>query len=256
MKIASWNVNSVKARLPRLVQYLTEESPDVLCLQELKVVDEAFPRTEIEELGYHVETHGMKTYNGVAILSKHPIEDVMLRLPDNDEDEQARYMEATIQGVRIASIYLPNGNPVDTEKFPYKLRWMDLLIKRATELLSWEKPVVLAGDYNVIPQDEDCYDAKAWAGDALTMPESRDRFRQMLNMGYSDAYRTFTSDVDYTFWDYQRGSWQKDNGIRIDHLLLSPEAADLLENVGIDKKPRGQERPSDHTPIWVKLKIS
>ncbi|MEP3245192.1 MAG: exodeoxyribonuclease III [Sneathiella sp.] len=255
MKIASWNVNSVKARLPRLLDYLKDEAPDVLCLQELKTVDDAFPREEIAELGYNIETHGQKTYNGVALLSKHPIEDVMRRLPGNDEDEQARYIEGTIQGIRVASIYLPNGNPVDTEKFPYKLRWMDLLIERAKELLTWEEPVVLAGDYNIIPQDEDCYDAKAWEGDALTQPESRSRFRQLLNLGYADAYRAFTRDANYTYWDYQRGAWQKDHGIRIDHLLLSGEAADKLENVGIDKEPRGKEKPSDHTPIWVDLKV-
>ncbi|GLQ07483.1 exodeoxyribonuclease III [Sneathiella chinensis] len=253
MKIASWNVNSVKARLPILLHYLKEEAPDVLCLQELKVVDEAFPRLEVEELGYNVETHGQKTYNGVAILSKHPMEDVMRRLPGNDEDEQARYMEATINGVRVASIYLPNGNPIDTEKFPYKLGWMDLLIQRAKDLLALEEPVVLAGDYNIIPQDEDCYDPKAWEKDALTQPESRNRFRQLLNLGYFDAYRTFTPNVNYTYWDYQRGAWQKDNGIRIDHLLLSPQAIDTLKAVGIDKEPRGMERPSDHTPIWVEL---
>jgi len=253
MKIASWNVNSVKARLPRLIDYLKDAAPDVLCLQELKVIDEVFPSMEVEDLGYNVETHGQKTYNGVAILSKHPIEDVMRRLPGNDEDEQSRYIEATINNVRIASIYLPNGNPVDTEKFPYKLEWMDRLITRAKYLLTLEEPTVLCGDYNVIPQDEDCYDAKAWEGDALTRPESRNRFRQLLNMGYSDAYRTFTPEVNYTYWDYQRGAWQKDNGIRIDHHLLSPQAADRLENVGIDKGPRGQERPSDHTPIWVEI---
>ncbi len=253
MKIATWNVNSVKARLPRLIDYLKDASPDVLCLQELKVVDEAFPRLEVEELGYHVETHGQKTYNGVAILSKHPLEDVMRRLPGNDDDEQARYMEATINGIRIASIYLPNGNPVDTEKFPYKLKWMDLLIQRAKQLLVSEIPVVLTGDYNIIPEDKDCYDPKAWIGDALTLPESRSRFRQILNAGYTDAYRAMKSDVNYTYWDYQRGAWQKDNGIRIDHLLLSPQAADRLQDVGVDKSPRGQERPSDHTPIWIEI---
>lgn len=253
MRIASWNVNSVKARLPRLVDYLKAASPDVLCLQELKVIDEAFPRMEIEDLGYNVETHGQKTYNGVAILSKSPIEDVMRRLPGNEADEQSRYIEATINNVRIASIYLPNGNPVDTEKFPYKLEWMDRLIERANYLLTLEEPTVLAGDYNVIPQDEDCYDAKAWEGDALTRPDSRNRFRHILNLGYADAYRTFTPEVNYTYWDYQRGAWQKDNGIRIDHLLLSPQATDRLTLVGIDKEPRGQERPSDHTPIWCVL---
>jgi exodeoxyribonuclease III len=253
MKIASWNVNSVKARLPRLVDYLKAASPDVLCLQELKVIDDAFPRMEVEDLGYNVETHGQKTYNGVAILSKSPIEDVMRRLPGNEADEQSRYIEATINNVRIASIYLPNGNPVDTEKYPYKLEWMDRLIERAKYLLTLEEPTVLAGDYNVIPQDEDCYDAKAWEGDALTLPDSRNRFRHILNLGYADAYRTFTPEVNYTYWDYQRGAWQKDNGIRIDHLLLSPQATDRLTLVGIDKEPRGQERPSDHTPIWCDL---
>ncbi|MEH6525328.1 MAG: exodeoxyribonuclease III [Sneathiella sp.] len=253
MKIASWNVNSVKARLPRLVDYLKAASPDVLCLQELKVIDEAFPRMEVEDLGYNVETHGQKTYNGVALLSKFPIEDVMRRLPGNDADEQSRYIEATINNVRVASIYLPNGNPVDTEKFPYKLEWMDRLIERAKYLLTLEEPTVLAGDYNVIPQNEDCYDAKAWEGDALTLPDSRNRFRHILNLGYADAYRTFTPEVNYTYWDYQRGAWQKDNGIRIDHLLLSPQATDRLSLVGIDKEPRGQERPSDHTPIWCEL---
>ncbi len=256
MKIASWNVNSVKARLPRLLDYLNDSKIDVLCLQELKVVDEAFPREEVEALGYHVETHGQKTYNGVAILSKSPIENVMRGLPGNEEDEQSRYIQATIDGIRVASIYLPNGNPVDTEKFPYKLRWMDHLIAHASALLQDEIPTVLAGDYNIIPQDEDCYDAKAWEGDALTQPDSRHRFRQLLNMGYSDAFRTFTPDVNYTYWDYQRGAWQKDNGIRIDHHLLSPEATDMLQNVGIDKGPRGQERPSDHTPIWIDLNTS
>lgn len=255
MKIASWNVNSVKARLPRLVDYLKAASPDVLCLQELKVIDEAFPKREIEDLGYNVETHGQKTYNGVAILSKSPIEDVMRRLPGNEADEQSRYIEATTNNVRIASIYLPNGNPVDTEKFPYKLEWMDRLIERSKYLLTLEEPTVLAGDYNVIPQDEDCYDANAWEGDALTLPDSRNRFRHILNLGYADAYRTFTPEVNYTFWDYQRGAWQKDNGIRIDHLLLSPQATDRLTLVGIDKEPRGQERPSDHTPIWCDLDV-
>jgi exodeoxyribonuclease III len=255
MKIASWNVNSVKARLPRLVDYLKAADPDVLCLQELKVIDDAFPRMEVEDLGYNVETHGQKTYNGVALLSKFPIEDVMRRLPGNDEDEQSRYIEATINNVRIASIYLPNGNPVDTEKFPYKLEWMDRLIERAKYLLTLEEQTVLAGDYNVIPQDEDCYDPKAWEGDALTQPDSRNRFRHILNLGYADAYRTFTPEVNYTYWDYQRGAWQKDNGIRIDHLLLSPQATDCLMDVGIDKEPRGQERPSDHTPIWCDLDV-
>ena len=247
MKIA------VKVRLPRLMDYLKDYAPDVLCLQELKVIDENFPRLEVEELGYHVETHGQKTYNGVALLSKFPLEDIRRGLPGDDADEQARYIEATVQGIRIASIYLPNGNPVDSDKFPYKLGWMDRLITHAKGLLENETPVVLAGDYNIIPQDEDCYDPKAWEGDALTRPESRNRFRQLLNMGYTDAYRAYTTDVNYTYWDYQRGAWQKDHGIRIDHLLLSPQATDRMGKVGIDKGPRGQDKPSDHTPIWVEI---
>lgn len=253
MKIASWNINSVKARLPRLVDYLQTHAPDVICLQELKVTDDNFPRLEVEALGYHVETLGQKTYNGVAILSKLPITDVHRGLPGDDTDEQARYIEATIGGIRIASIYLPNGNPVDSEKFPYKLGWMERLVRHAKSLLASEQPIVLAGDYNVIPQDEDCYDPKAWEGDALARPESRNRFRRLLNLGYADAYRAYTTDINYTYWDYQGGAWAKDHGIRIDHLLLSPEATDHLIRVGIDKGPRGQERPSDHTPIWVEL---
>lgn len=258
--IATWNVNSIKARLPRVLEWLDKFSPDVALLQELKTTDDTFPRMEIEAAGYHVETVGQKTYNGVAILSKQPIEIHRRRLPGDEADEQARYIEADTFGFRVAAIYLPNGNPTrdenggDHEKFTYKLGWMDRLVTHAEELLSQNIPVVLGGDYNIIQNDDDVYDPAAFADDALCRPESRARFRKILNMGYTEAFRTLVSDPHlYSYWDYQRGAWQKDNGVRIDHLLLSPEAADLLESVGIDKTPRGKEKPSDHTPVWGKF---
>jgi len=254
MKIASWNVNSIKARLPRVTEWLKEFNPDVVLLQELKCVDEAFPRLEIEDLGYNVETHGQKTYNGVAILSKHPIEDVMTGLPGDESDEQARYIEATINTVRIAGLYLPNGNPFPGPKFDYKIGWMDRLIARAEELLATEEKVVMGGDYNVCPKDEDCYSPQRFQMDALLQPESRDRYYSLLNLGYTDALRHFyPSGTNYTYWDYQGGAWQKDNGVRIDHLLLSPQAADCLKACDIDRTPRGREKASDHTPIWCEL---
>ena len=256
MKIATWNVNSINARIPRVTEWLSEASPDVALLQELKCVDEKFPRTEIEDLGYNIVTHGQKSYNGVAILSKHPIEDVMIGLPGDDSDEQARYIEATINTVRVASIYLPNGNPYPGEKFDYKIGWMDRLIERAKYLLTLEEDFVLAGDYNVCPKDEDCYDIVRFANDALVQPELRDRFYTLLNLGLTDAFRAFTpSGRNYTYWYYQAGAWQKDNGVRIDHLLLSPTAADKVIKCEIDRTPRGKERPSDHTPIWCELSL-
>lgn len=254
MRIATWNVNSIKARLPRVTEWLAEAAPDVVLLQELKVVDEAFPREAIEDLGYNVETHGQKTYNGVAILSKRPIEDVRRGLPGDDSDEQARYIEAVVDTVRVASIYLPNGNPLGTEKFPYKLAWMDRLVAHASSLLQHEEALVLGGDYNVCPLDMDCYDPPGFADDALCQPESRNRFRQMLHLGLTDAFRALHPQrIAYSYWDYTGGAWQKDNGVRIDHLLLSPQAADRLEACDIDKSPRGRERPSDHTPVWCEL---
>lgn len=256
MKIATWNVNSINARIPRVTEWLSEASPDVALLQELKCVDEKFPRTEIEDLGYNIVTHGQKSYNGVAILSKHPFEDVMIGLPGDDCDEQARYIEATINTVRVATIYLPNGNPYPGEKFDYKIGWMDRLIERAKYLLTLEEDFVLAGDYNVCPKDEDCYDIVRFANDALVQPESRDRFYTLLNLGLTDAFRAFTpSGRNYTYWDYQAGAWQKDNGVRIDHLLLSPTAADKVIKCEVDRTPRGKERPSDHTPIWCELSL-
>ena len=254
MIIASWNVNSIKARLPNVLEWLKENQPDVLLMQELKVTNENFPEEALSELGYNCAVFGQKTWNGVAIVSKHQITDVKTGLDGDPDDEQSRYIEATINGYRIASIYLPNGNPVGTEKYPYKLKWMDRLYSRAQELLKTEKALVLAGDYNVIPKDEDCHDPKAWEGDALFRLESHKKFRALLNLGLTDAFRVNNSEEhQYTFWDYQRGSWQKNNGIRIDHFLLSPQAADLLENCWIDKAPREKEKASDHTPILVEL---
>lgn len=260
MIIASWNVNSIRARLPRVTEWLKEFSPDVVMLQELKCPDENFPRLEIEELGYHIAAHGQKAYNGVAILSRHPMEDVIYGLPGDDSDDQARYIEATIQGVngeiRVGGLYLPNGNPVPGEKFDYKLGWMDRLTERAKALLAQEQVFVLGGDYNCCPKDEDCYDPARMAGDALTRPETRDRYYSLLNLGLTDALRHYVpSGHNYTYWDYQRGAWQKDNGLRIDHLLLSPQAADRLTRCDIDRSPRGKEKASDHTPIWCELEL-
>ncbi len=254
MKIATFNVNSVKARLPRVLEWLEEAKPDVALLQETKCEDDKFPLLEINALGYRAEVHGQKTYNGVAILSRHPIEDVLCRLPGGDGDDQARYIEATVKGVRVASIYLPNGNPIATEKFPYKLAWMERLrthVRRT--LLPTEMPLALGGDYNCCPTDLDVYDPKAFANDALCQPQTRAQFRALVNLGLTEAWRALHSDVAYTFWDYQGGCWQRDQGLRIDHFLLSPQAADRLVACEIDRKQRGKEKASDHTPVWVEL---
>lgn len=267
MKIATFNVNSIKARLPRVLEWLAESKPDVACLQEIKCVDENFPSVEIEDLGYNIAVHGQKTYNGVALLSKYPLEDVRCGLdgedfPDNDDQpNQARYIEAFTNGVRVGCIYLPNGNPVqdggeNSEKYKYKLRWMERLNQHAQELLKYEEKLVLAGDYNIIPKDEDCYDPKAWEGDALALPQSRKYFRTLMNMGFTDALRAMhPSGANYTFWDYQRGAWQKDHGIRIDHLLLSPQAADCLKACEVERDVRAKEKASDHTPIYCELSL-
>ena len=259
-KIATWNVNSIKARLPRVTEWLQEFSPDVALLQELKSMEETFPRLELEELGYHVEISGQKTYNGVAILSKTPIEVHHRALPGDESDEQARYIEADTAGLRVACIYLPNGNPTrdedggDHPKFTYKLAWMDRLIAHTDALLETELPFVLGGDYNVCPTDADVYDPERFADDALCRPESRARFRALNHLGLTNAFRVFDQTPNtYSYWDYQRGAWQKDNGVLIDHLLLSPQAADRLQAAGIDKTPRGKEKASDHTPVWCEV---
>ena len=261
MQIATWNINSVKARADLLAAWLKEAKPDVVCLQELKCEDNAFPASLIEDLGYNVLIHGQKTYNGVAILSRVMPEDVRRGLPGDTQDTQARFLEAAIPWngriVRVASIYLPNGNPVDSEKYPYKLSWMNRLIAHASHLLAGEEPVVLAGDYNVIPSPQDAKHPENWASDALFLPQTREKFRRLLNQGWVDSVRSLNPEQAgiYTFWDYQAGAWQKDNGIRIDHHLLSPQAADLLSSVRIDKHVRGWERPSDHVPVVITLNI-
>lgn len=254
LSIATFNVNSVKARLPRILEWLKEASPDVACLQEIKCLDENFPRMEIEELGYRAETHGQKTYNGVAILSKHEMNDITRGLPGNDGDNQARYMEATVKGVRIACIYLPNGNPAPGEKYDYKLNWMDHLIRRGKELLAREQPAVLAGDFNVIPGETDAHDPDAWREDALFRPETRVKFRELLYQGWLDALAHMKPGGHaYTFWDYQGGAWARDKGIRIDHFLLSPQAADRLKDAVVDRPERGKEKASDHAPVRLTL---
>ena len=254
MKIATFNVNSIKARLPRVLEWLQDAAPDVVLLQETKTVDEAFPALEIEDLGYNIAVHGQKTYNGVAILSKYPIEDVLRGLPGDPGDEQARYIEATIGDLRIASIYLPNGNPVASEKYPYKLAWMDRLRDHIRlTLLPVEQPFALGGDYNAIPADLDVYDPKAWAGDALFRPETRSRFRGLVHLGLTEAWRALHGESGYSFWDYQGGRWSRDEGLRIDHFLLSPQAADRLAACEIDRGPRGKEKASDHTPVWCEI---
>jgi exodeoxyribonuclease-3 len=258
MKIATFNINGIKARIDALPAWLDEAQPDVALLQEIKSVDENFPHEIFEERGYNVETHGQKSFNGVAILSKRPLEDVMRGLPGDDDDEQARYIEATVMGshqaVRVCGLYLPNGNPAPGPKYDYKLAWMKRLKARAEILLAEEVPFVMAGDYNIIPQAEDAANPDSWREDALFRIESRTAFRDVLNLGLTDAFRARTPEPGhYSFWDYQAGAWNRNNGIRIDHLLLSPLAADMLSDCAIDKDIRGREKPSDHVPVWVTL---
>lgn len=257
MKIASFNINGIKARIEALPRWLEAARPDVVCLQEIKSQDESFPRELFEDMGYRVETHGQKSFNGVAILSRLPLEDVTRGLPGDEGDEQARWIEATVIGaraVRVCGLYLPNGNPAPGPKFDYKLGWMARMEARVKALLATEEPVIFLGDYNVIPQPQDAAKPEAWVEDALFRPESRAAFRRLVNLGLTDAIRTRDPRPGiYTFWDYQANSWERGNGIRIDHLLLSPQAADLLEEAGIDKDTRAGDKPSDHVPVWVDL---
>ncbi|SIS87922.1 exodeoxyribonuclease III [Paracoccus saliphilus] len=259
MKIASFNINGIKARIMALTDWLSAAEADVVVLQEIKSIDEAFPRAHFEDLGWNVETHGQKGFNGVAILSKLPIEDVMRGLPGDESDEQARYIEATVVGdkaVRIAGLYLPNGNPVPGPKYDYKLAWMERLRIRSAELLASEMPVVMLGDYNVIPETRDAATPKKWEDDALFLPQSRAAMRAIQWQGWSDAIRLrdpWSTRGPFTFWDFQGGAWSKDDGIRIDHMLLSPQAADLLVETGVDREARAAEKPSDHVPVWLRL---
>ncbi|GGF55717.1 exodeoxyribonuclease III [Azorhizobium oxalatiphilum] len=261
MRIATWNVNSIRLRAEQAVTWLKETQPDVVCLQEIKCQNEQFPREPFEALGYNVTVHGQKGFNGVALLSKLPLEDVTHGLAGDESDVQARFIEAVVSvkgGVaRVCCMYLPNGNPPQTEKYDYKMGFMARLKAFAAERLKLEEPFVIAGDYNVIPGPADASDPSAWTQDALYLPRTRATFRDLLAMGFTDAIRA-TSDSDrlFSFWDYQAGAWQRDFGIRIDHLLLSPQAADRLIGAGIDKHVRAWERPSDHVPVWVDLKLA
>jgi exodeoxyribonuclease-3 len=258
MRIATWNVNSIKQRLDNVAAWLSARQPDILCLQETKCVDAAFPREAFEALGYNVAIHGQKAFNGVAFLSKLPFDEVTPGLLGDDTDVQARFLEALVSTstgvVRVACLYLPNGNPPETEKYAYKIKWMNRLLAYAHERLALEEPLILAGDFNVIPAEADVYNPAAWTGDALFLPQTREKFRALANLGLTDAVRA-VSDAPglYTFWDYQAGAWQKNQGLRIDHLLLSPQAADGLIGAGIDRHVRAWERPSDHVPVFVDL---
>ena len=257
MKIVSYNLNGIRARLPRLAEYLAEQKPDALCLQEIKCADEAFPIADVRAAGYDGIWHGQKGFNGVAILTPAdapPPKPRRIGLPGDPDDSHSRYIEAEVGGVVVASIYLPNGNPVGTEKFEYKLKWLDRLRAHALALLAEERPAVLAGDWNVIPTDEDVFSPRAMAHDALMQPESRAAFRRILHSGWTDAIRArFPEGPVWTFWDYTAGCFQRDAGFRIDHLLLSPLAADRLLDAGVDKEYRGREKASDHAPTWVTL---
>lgn len=259
MKIATFNINGVKARIEALSHWLGGANADVVVLQEIKSVDEGFPRAHFEDLGWTVETHGQKGFNGVAILSRLALEDVTRGLPGDDADEQARYIEATVIGqraVRIAGLYLPNGNPAPGPKYDYKLAWMERLRLRAAELLASEMPVVMLGDYNIIPEPRDAANPANWVNDALFLPESRAAFRRILHQGWTDAIRIrdpHATRGPFTFWDYQGGAWSRDDGIRIDHLLLSPQAADLMIETEVDREARAGEKPSDHVPVWLRL---
>ena len=260
MKIATWNVNSVRRRTGNLLTWLQTARPDVVVLQELKAQEAQFPRLEVEAAGYKVEIVGQKGFNGVALLSLHPVEITARSLPDPETDEQARYIEGKVQTPRgpltVGGLYLPNGNPIHTDKFAYKIAWMDRLARRARCLLAQEEMFVLGGDYNVCPTDVDVFSPTAFASDALCQPQSRQALRALINLGLTDALRAVSDDSDlFTFWDYQAGAFQKNDGIRIDHLLLSPQAADRMVAGGVDKHVRGWEKPSDHVPAWVDLDI-
>lgn len=257
MKIATFNINGVKARIDALTDWLDQALPDVALLQEIKSVDENFPREPFEERGYNLETHGQKGFNGVAILSKLPLEDVTRGLPGDETDEQARWIEATVIGetaVRLCCLYLPNGNPAPGPKYDYKLGWMDRLHARAMELMAAEEPAIMAGDYNVIPQAEDAKRPEVWTEDALYRPQTRAAYRKILNLGFTEAFRARTQGAGhYSFWDYQAGAWDRDDGIRIDHMLLTPQAADLMQDCWIESAVRGGVKPSDHVPVWIDI---
>jgi exodeoxyribonuclease-3 len=260
LEIATWNINGVKARLETALKWLQEAQPDIACLQEIKSVDENFPRAPFEDLGYNLETHGQKGFNGVALLSKKPFDEVNRGLPGDDNDEQARFIEGVFStdrgALRVASLYLPNGNPVESEKYPYKLAWMQRLHDWAVSRLQLEEPLIMAGDYNVIPEARDCHSPAGWWGDALYRPETRSAFQRFANLGLTDAFRAVNDEEEaYSFWDYQAGAWPQNHGIRIDHLMMSPEAADLLQSCRIDRHTRDWQKPSDHVPVIATIAL-
>jgi exodeoxyribonuclease-3 len=256
VKVASYNLNGIRARLPRLVEWLEREKPEVVCLQELKCADEALPIADIEAAGYGAVWHGQKGFNGVAVLRRGDSPQLRrMGLPGDPDDTHSRYIEVDVDGIIVASLYLPNGNPVGTEKFDYKIRWFERLAEHAAELLAEERPVILAGDWNVVPEDRDVFSVRATEHDAVMQPEARNVWRRMVGSGWTDALRSLHPDEPklYTFWDYTAGCWQRDLGFRLDHLLCSPEATDRLTGAGVDKWARAQEKASDHAPTWVEL---
>ena len=256
VRLVTYNLNGIRARLPRLLEYLDREKPDIVCLQELKCADDSLPISDIEGAGYRAVWHGQKGFNGVAILSRGDAPELrQVGLPGDPDDSHSRYIEAEIDGLIVASIYLPNGNPIGTEKFDYKLKWMERLRTHAAGLLAAERPTVLAGDYNVIPEDRDTFSRRAMANDALFQPESQAAFRTIVNQGWTDALRVLHPDEPklFTFWDYQAGAWQRDAGFRIDHLLCSPQAADRLQSAKVHKWARAEEKASDHAPVCITL---
>ena len=256
MKLATFNLNGIRARLPRLLEWLEREKPEIACLQELKCADDSLPVGDIGAAGYGAVWHGQKGFNGVAILARDDTPQLRrVGLPGDPDDTHSRYIEAEVRGIVVGSLYLPNGNPVGTEKFDYKLRWMERLCVHSRELLEQERPVVLCGDWNVVPEDRDVFSTRATANDAVTQPETRQAWRRILHHGWTDALRAMHPNEEklYTFWDYTAGCWQRDLGFRLDHLLCSPEAADRLSGAGVDKWARAQEKASDHAPTWVEL---
>ncbi len=255
MKIATYNINGINARLPVLLRWLAEESPDVVCLQELKSPQERFPLKEITDIGYHAVWHGQKSWNGVAVLSKYDIEEVSRALPGDSEDVQSRYLEVMIQQVVICCLYLPNGNPFPGPKFDYKLKWIERLAKRAKTLLSMDVPAILIGDFNIIPTEMDTYKPEKYVNDALFRKEVKEAFSQLLEEGWQDSIRQLFPDQQvYTFWDYFRQAYSRNAGLRIDHILLSPSIQDRLIEGGIDRDVRGWEKSSDHAPTWIRLR--
>lgn len=255
MKVATYNVNGIKARLPVLLRWLEKESPDIVCLQELKAPDDRFPQAELEALGYQAIWHGQKSWNGVAILSRGASPHERCRgLPGDPDDSHSRYLEAEVSGLTIGCLYLPNGNPAPGPKLDYKLRWFERLTEHAKKLCNVKSPVILAGDYNAIPTEIDVYKPESWTSDALFLPETREAYRNLIAQGWTDALRQlYPNERVYTFWDYFRNSWLRNAGLRIDHVLLNPEAATRLRSAGVDREVRGWEKSSDHAPVWVEL---